>query len=404
MTRLLAVLLPVFLPFWAEAGASALERVPEAKTWGAIGQVRLEPLGPRASGVRAMTVRRGSPNKACGIVVPIGLVEAGDLLRVRLTYKTVQAGPLRVSVGPSPLMRIAGLGAATKTSLTAEFPVRADGNWKLWIEQRMDRRRGEFVVYDLSAQVVARGPVDRLRVLVDGDMEQDHGGFYPPYGLVTVTKVTESGQDGIQLQACRGARMRGNAIHRSGSTGIFLLKSRESLVEDNTISTTNKGIDVQGEPSDRVTLKQNELTWNGHQIRVSGSHHALRSNVLKHSAYGGIVLADAKSCRIEKNTIEAAIREPAILLRGAVDTVVVGNRLTENSQGIVITGKSTGNTVSENWLSSNDVGISLTMGASNRILRNTLTICDRAVVIPPKWLQSNTLKDNVVRSGEPVPK
>ena len=51
--------------------------------------------------------------------------------------------------------------------------MRTGGAWKLWIKQIMNRRRGEFIVYKISAKVIERGTPDRFAIVTDGDMEQE---------------------------------------------------------------------------------------------------------------------------------------------------------------------------------------------------------------------------------------
>jgi hypothetical protein len=208
VTRTIGALLIATGSWGSAVGAStAPQRVPEVKAWKPIGNTTFEPTGAR--GVRARTVRRGSPNRTAGIHMPIGAVKAGDLLRVRLTYQTVRGGALRLLVGTSPTLGIAHLDAATETEIEVDFPVRKAGAWNLWIRQPMNRRKGEFTIHDLSARVVEQGLVDRFPVVIDGDMEQAHSHFYSHYGLVRADKVTDdvrSGRRSLRVRSLESDR------------------------------------------------------------------------------------------------------------------------------------------------------------------------------------------------------
>lgn len=182
--------------------------------------------------------------------------------------------------------------------------------------------------------------------------------------------VNYSGQDGIQLQACKGATLKGNTVLNSGSAGIFFLGSEDSKAIGNTIEQARTGLSVTGGKSKNV-LEDNDVSHCMDCIEIDGSDNALRNNKLHAS-------------------------RNAVTLR-ASSTIVEANRISDMINGIHIAGAK--NTVRKNLLEWMGMPIVLGGGKENVVTSNVIKgFCFGGIYLYP-GSSKNAVVENTVEGG-----
>lgn len=247
--------------------------------------------------------------------------------------------------------------------------------------------------------------------------------------------VTYSGQDGIQLQTCKRAMLRGNTIRNGGSTGIFFLGSEDSSAVNNTIEQANTGISVTGGKSKNV-FEGNDISHCMHGIELDGSDNSVRNNKIYASRNAinlkasstvvegnrisdmingvgitgakntvrkntfewmgiPIILSDAKENDISDNTIKGFVFGGIYLYPNSSKNRITGNTIEggRTSSGAIVLEGATGNQIENNTLTENPTSLNLSKGSdSNAITANQIIGAGTGIAIVDS--KGNTVTGN----------
>jgi len=211
--------------------------------------------------------------------------------------------------------------------------------------------------------------------------------------------VTESGQDGIQVQTCRRVRIIGNTVRYSGATGIWFLASSECTTSGNVISHTKTGISVTGtyqgvsygSPAGNL-LDGNDVSLCMFGISADGKGHTIKGNNV-HENRNAMVI-NASECTIEGNEVSDGINGIAV---AGERNMVRRNRFNWMGSCINVTGSHS--QVVENQLRGFCFdGITLRSGAAHcRVEKNILEASITAVAISLSNAGHNQVLDNTLR-------
>ncbi len=183
-------------------------------------------------------------------------------------------------------------------------------------------------------------------------------------------------QGGILAAQCQAVTVERNTFV-GGSTAVQLEGSAH-VVKANEIDGAYIGIEVSG---DGCVVTENDVAFGEFGILLdegtgcSASHNTLLGNAQ------GIWLAHSGGNLVEGNRIEAS-EVAAVALRDAeaVDNTIRGNTLVGGGIGVWIEGGATGNTVAENGIAGNEVGVLSPSASSsgNRIYHNDFANLENA--------------------------
>lgn len=158
--------------------------------------------------------------------------------------------------------------------------------------------------------------------------------------------------------------------------GILLAYTDYSTIENVSVSNNFHGIILAHSP--RCSIKKNIVIKNNIGMQISSSDHCtINENYVTKNGYDGINVKRSNHCTIRKNTVTS--NNPGISLTGSDHCIINGNNITKNHYGIKLEAYSHGfgmggilcyhNIITGNNVENNDRGIKIA-GDDNIIYHN----------------------------------
>ncbi len=214
-----------------------------------------------------------------------------------------------------------------------------------------------------------------IKVLADRSRIEDNTLETPLYGLYLATSNAH------QIRRNRITGLDTLAPNDRGD-GIRLHEAHHTLIEDNQITGTRDGIYFNG--AGQNDIRRNRIT------RVRYGLHYMYSDDNRFSenrfteTEAGSALMFSRRITLTRNvfTGNRGYRAYGLLLKDCEESQVTHNLIAGNRTGVFLDG-AVGNTLSENAITSNDVGIELRASSEgNRITRNTLAGNSEPLAMP----------------------
>ena len=164
-----------------------------------------------------------------------------------------------------------------------------------------------------------------------------------------------------------------NNIAYFNQWGISTNHGSHNLIYNNTVYS-NEGVGIHIDwPSTGNIVRNNNVSSNTHEgIRVINQNETVISGNKISENEIGIWLANSSSNNIFRNNITANTYD-GIFLSGSSNNSIVGNNITNNFHGIRLVTSSHNNTIEGNDITNNGNGILLSQSPENSILGNNIT-------------------------------
>jgi len=195
--------------------------------------------------------------------------------------------------------------------------------------------------------------------------------------VITKSSVYDNGGNGIVLRESNENELSGNLISHNDHTGIKLKKSHKNLIKTNRVSDHGTGISLSEshgnsitggnfiydnwtgtylDKSNENTLAYNYVYDNGTGIDLSNSNkNALKNNRVRNNYSGkGIVIG-----------LTVTWPAPACTVDSSAGNTLTENVIEGNEVGIILDAVG-GNTVQKNIIRENDTGIEIRQAAANK--------------------------------------
>ncbi len=180
------------------------------------------------------------------------------------------------------------------------------------------------------------------------------------HNTLTGNTITNYYNEGIRLRGSSNNTITGNNATSSGLYGILIITSFNNILTNNFISNNlDTGIALSG--GGRNILASNTASKNEHKgIDITVSHdNILTGNVISNTSHTGILLGLANNNVLAGNTIinNGIKGNPeggfaGLCIVGSSNTVT-GNNISNNGEGVCMTGNSTKNSFSGNTIANN---------------------------------------------------
>lgn len=219
--------------------------------------------------------------------------------------------------------------------------------------------------------------------------------------------VIESNQvvngDGIHLAFVTDSKIKSNESYRSAPTlgehGIHLFKSDRNTVYGNSVRN-NRLAGIQLTLSSDCVIEANELLVNDTGLRLLASD---RNEVIENIAFAniaGIVLTGGSSGNtLTGNIVYHENTAQGIALEMATDNIVDRNGISGCEIGVILEVGAIGNRISSNTIVEGAYGISVS-GSDNVVEGNLITQQSRGILFPETFTRSitegNTFRGNVL--------
>jgi parallel beta-helix repeat protein len=210
-----------------------------------------------------------------------------------------------------------------------------------------------------------------------------------PIFFVSFTQIQVNAQNDTIYIRANGSVEGSDMIQPAGSIYIFTenIVNQSILVEKDSIVVDGAGYTLEGghiwlENRRNVTIKNIEITRSDEGIRIMGN--SINNSIIENKIY----------------EIKTSTGNAIWIYLGASNNIISGNIISNNSVGIKVD-MSGSTTISENYISSNEMGIWLS-GSQNRIVRNEIINNGVGVndFIGGNFIQHNNFVNNSVTLPE----
>jgi len=218
---------------------------------------------------------------------------------------------------------------------------------------------------------------------------------------LTITGNEVVNGDGIRLIYVTGSTVRGNTVRRSAAVytehGVFLLQSSDNVIEANLL-TNNRLAGLQLTLSPRNIVRNNDIEANDSGIRlVASDENQVVGNIVRANVSGILLSGGSSGNTISENAIYHENTKQAITLEQADGNRIERNGILDSEVGITLGEQATGNVVEGNTILNGAYGISL-LGSYNWILKNLVAQESRGIICPETYARSVT-RGNEVRGN-----
>jgi len=195
----------------------------------------------------------------------------------------------------------------------------------------------------------------------------------------TLRNNTASGHDegGITVWNAEGTTLTGNNVSNS-EVGITLGSSNRSRVVDNLLGNHDDGIVQRGARNDTIANNRLVDIDDGDAVSLLGSGSSVTNNTITILDAGdGIFVRSAgydfaaEAHDIENNTVSGA-RDGVLIAGGAEKVRVIGNNVTDASDGIRVYGRNA--TIADNVFTRNSLGVFVRYPGGDSTLRNNTVV------------------------------
>ncbi|MFA5365963.1 MAG: NosD domain-containing protein [Candidatus Bathyarchaeia archaeon] len=176
---------------------------------------------------------------------------------------------------------------------------------------------------------------------------------------------------GILAVSTTNSQVTQNHITNSGS-GIYLFNSTNIVVTENTLANNSDGI--TGYISSNNRIASNNITNNNIGIYFTGTsvNNTISANSITANTVDGLNLWGSVNTTLSENTI-AFNNETGINFFGSYNNQITANTIANNlGSGIKFWYHTSENIISENNITSNNIGILINDAYDNTITRNTI--------------------------------
>ncbi len=218
---------------------------------------------------------------------------------------------------------------------------------------------------------------------------------------VKITGNTVTSGDGIRLAFVTGSTVSANVVRRTSPVytehGLFLFHASGNVVEGNWLSN-NRLAGLQMTLSSQNVVRQNQIYANDSGIRLVASDENQITGNLVSANVSGILLSGGSS----GNTLTENVVSHENTLQGITLELADGNRIERNGvtdceQGITLGEQATGNVVESNTILSGAYGISV-YGSYNWIQKNLIAQEQRGILFPETYARSSA-RENEIRGN-----
>ena len=206
-----------------------------------------------------------------------------------------------------------------------------------------------------------------------------------PGARIARTSISRNGlatdQAGLIVFDSSDVRIERNTVSDNGDIGMFLVGLGDSRIERNAVSgNPETGIGLDGSGND---ISRNRVTQNGEGISVGGDDNTVAGNDVADTRAGdqgsgvGVFVAVGSGNVVEHNSVVGTTRSgiqvsllPEELEGGppAADTIVRGNHVRDNADGVLVQTTALGTVLEKNHaLASGDDGIDVDSAATTLI-------------------------------------
>ncbi|NIQ06796.1 MAG: DUF1565 domain-containing protein [Candidatus Korarchaeota archaeon] len=191
---------------------------------------------------------------------------------------------------------------------------------------------------------------------------------------LTIKDVNVSGGSvGILLGYSSNITITGNMITTNTEEGIYLVGSSGNMIVSNTLTDNSDGIVL--EEASGNTITENTITnnpWYGVYLCGYTNGNTIANNSIT-SNMDGIRLLHSINTTVAGNTISSNTGD-GILLYASNNTTITGNTITSNlNNGIWMWDSSLNNTIRSNHITSNEYGVYVYAGSDNVFTENIIS-------------------------------
>ena len=196
--------------------------------------------------------------------------------------------------------------------------------------------------------------------------------------MIMRNHIRDSGKDGIRLDRSWENQLFENNITSSLGNGISLIFSHNNTLELSNISNSQIGIDLDQSNFTRIansTIREQNKSG----IRVwMGRENSIEDNVLDGDSQGILLYESATGC------------------------VCLSNKISNGTEGISISGRSSGNSAVRNRIISCLTGIAASNCERNTLQSNVIEQCNRAIALDSLAMHNTIYENDLFRNGEPA--
>jgi parallel beta-helix repeat protein len=205
---------------------------------------------------------------------------------------------------------------------------------------------------------------------------------YSSHNIIKRSNISSSYQDGIFVFHSSNNTLTGNTLKKN-LNGINLQSSDNNTIADNIIQNHDIGIKIYKSPHNIVSNNSILKSRVGIFQYAKGSDNniILENRVISNSDYG-IQLWGGSNNMISNNIVSSSTFK-GINIKGAGSNLsVLGNTVTENDQGIKVSGNGYKNIIiSENIVSDNDQGITISSCSNSVVSFNNVTNNNKGIIV-----------------------
>ncbi len=218
---------------------------------------------------------------------------------------------------------------------------------------------------------------------------------------VTVTGNTVVNGDGLQLAFVTGSTVSGNEAYRTSPVptehGIYLFQSTDNVIADNSVHNSRLA-GIQLTLSSRNVLRGNTIYSNDSGVRlVSSDENQITGNHFVADVTGILLSGGSSGNSVSENVIQHEYTKQGITLELADGNRIERNGLTDCEVGITLGAEATGNVIEANTVLHGSYGISLS-GSYNWIDDNLIAQQARALICLETFTRSVT-RGNEIRGN-----
>jgi parallel beta-helix repeat protein len=207
------------------------------------------------------------------------------------------------------------------------------------------------------------------------------------YGIVIIASnetnilsnnISHSGRHGIWIDGSQRSIITDNTIFSNRKNGINIIEAHENQIFDNNI-TSNDESGIYFDQSTRNTIYDNNITnnKNGMYLYELSNKNIITDNIISSNNYEGILVEDSSNTKIMGNDISNNLRgvnlSTSLSIFKTSFNIITGNNITSNELGIRLS-MASNNTITGNNVSLNSLdGIRLLSSSNmNSIIGNTV--------------------------------
>ncbi len=164
-----------------------------------------------------------------------------------------------------------------------------------------------------------------------------------------------------------------NLSLRGNEQGILLINTRNSVISKNTIADANCGIQLVASSDNQVLENTVTACAQGISVENASAGNSISGNIVNYNGGSGITISSSSANRVLENTVRNNSR--GIEISDSSENVFQANEIAFNERGMQFTTaqadmysdayESSRNSIIENSITQNDVGIAVSYGTKN---------------------------------------